>query len=315
MYLSGSCSTGRMKMIKIERLGKREHTKASEVYVDVIFRYGNTEINTSVPIQYRRTGTDIDVSDGKAIDAYLSEVYDEMNPKNWEKWRKDQAEFWESKRNARTTKSFFDTLSETFEYTCVSCQLPQNPNFARRIQDLKEFGYTISTRLNEPCPCCKQKTTQLVLLPIKRGGLTGYETWSPELRKRIVALLQSYDTFEAKQMRKEGLFPDHKFSEIRWDKATRHESLENLTDEEILRDFQLLSNQRNQQKREVCRTCYQTGIRGTIYGIPFFYEGTERWNPSIPKTGKEAEKGCIGCAWYDIERWRQELIKRLRQAD
>ena len=89
MYLSGSCSMGRMKMIQIERLGKREHTKASEVYVDVIFRYGNTEINTSVPIQYRRTGTDIDVSDSKAIDAYLSEVYDEMNPKNWEKWRKD----------------------------------------------------------------------------------------------------------------------------------------------------------------------------------------------------------------------------------
>ena len=50
-------------------------------------------------------------------------------------------------------------------------------------------------------------------------------------------------------------------------------------------------NQRNQQKREVCRNCFQKGIRGTIYGINYFYEGTERWDPQIPTVGKAAEKG------------------------
>ena len=40
---------------------------------------------------------------------------------------------------------------------------------------------------------------------------------------------------------------------------------------------------------------------------------TENWDSSIPKNGKSAEKGCIGCAWYDIERWRQELIKKLKR--
>lgn len=119
-------------------------------------------------------------------------------------------------------------------------------------------------------------------------------------------------SLKQKQQKKEGLLPDHKFSEIRWNDETKRETLENLTDREILRDFQLLSNQRNQQKREICRNCYQTGKRGTIYGIPFFYEGTENWDSSIPKNGKSAEKGCIGCAWYDIERWRQELIKKLK---
>ena len=87
------------------------------------------------------------------------------------------------------------------------------------------------------------------MLPIKRGGITGYETWSSELRTRIVSLLKSYDFFEAKTTKKEGLLPDHKFSEIRWNDETKRETLENLTDKEILRDFQLLSNQRNQQKR------------------------------------------------------------------
>ena len=303
-------------MIQIEQLGKRQHSKASETYVDVIFRYDTkTEIRTSVPIQYRRTGTDIDAFDNKAIDEYLSKVYDDINPKNWANWLKDQEIFWAEKSRAGVTKPFFDKLSEKFDYCCVNCQLPNNPNWARRIQDLKEFGYTIATKLSEYCPHCGKNTTHLILLPLKRGGLTGYETWSPELRKRIVSLLKSYDVFEAKQVRKEGLLPDHKFSEIRWDEATKRESLENLTDEEILRDFQLLSNQRNQQKREVCRNCYQTGKRGIVYGIPFFYEGTENWDCSIPKIGKEAEKGCIGCGWYDIEKWRQELIKKLQQTD
>jgi len=303
-------------MIQIEQLGKREHLKASETYIDVIFRYDTKmEFKTSVPIQYRRTGTNVDASDGKAIDSYLSKVYDEINPINWANWRKEQTKFWAGKAGAEVTKSFFDKLAENFDYCCVNCKLPNNPNWARRSQDLKEFGYTIATKLSEYCPHCDKSTTHLILLPLKRGSVIGYEIWSPKLRKKIVSLLKSYDVFEAKQVRKEGLLPDHKFSEIRWDEATKRESLENLTDEEILRDFQLLSNQRNQQKREVCRNCYQTGKRGIIYGIPFFYEGTESWNPSIPKIGKEAEKGCVGCAWYDIERWRKELIKQLQQTD
>ena len=80
-----------------------------------------------------------------------------------------------------------------------------------------------------------------------------------------------------------------------------------MTDQEIREKFQLLSNQRNQQKREVCRNCFQTGKRGTIYGIQYFYEGTDRWDSQIPSKGKAAEKGCIGCPWYDIARWRKEL--------
>lgn len=265
-----------------------------------------------MPIEYRRTGTSISEDDDKEIQTYLSKVYDEVNPIHWDTWRKEQDDFWQGKPKAIVTKQFFDVLAKTFEYTCVSCSIPSNPNFAHRIQDLKEFGYTISTKTSEHCPLCGKNTTQLALLPIKRGGVTGYETWSPELRERIVRLLNSYDVFEAKQIRKEGLLPDHKFSEIRWDENTRRDSLENLSDDDIIRDFQLMSNQRNQQKREVCRNCYQTGKRGIIYGIPFFYEGDANWNNKFNRKGKDAEQGCVGCGWYDIERWRQELIKRLQ---
>lgn len=137
-------------MNKITQLGIRNHSKASEKYVDVTFSYDNgLYFNTSVPIQYRRTGIDIPEDDLNQIRDYLIKVYNEVNPDNWENWKKEQADFWKAKPKADTTKSFFDKLTEDFEYKCVNCQLPNNPNWARRIQDLKEFGYTIATKLSE----------------------------------------------------------------------------------------------------------------------------------------------------------------------
>ena len=51
----------------------------------------------------------------------------------------------------------------------------------------------------------------------------------------------------------------------------------------------------------------------SIYGIDFYYEGGPIWESSIPRKGKAAEQGCIGCPWYDIERWRRELKKKLEE--
>jgi hypothetical protein len=66
------------------------------------------------------------------------------------------------------------------------------------------------------------------------------------------------------------LLPDHKFPEIRWGNDTKRDSPEHLNDKEIKEQFQLLSNQRNLQKREVCRQCYQTGDRGYPFGIKYY---------------------------------------------
>ena len=137
----------------------------------------------------------------------------------------------------------------------------------------------------------------------------GYETWTQDLRKRIISVLGSIDVYE--NTFSPHCLPDHKFSEIRWDDETKAENPDDMTDDEIKQKFQLLTNQRNQQKREVCRTCFQTGKRGTIYGIPYYYAGGSDWDPSIPAKGKDAERGCIGCPWYDIEEWRKHLLEEL----
>ncbi len=287
------------------------HRKASEAYVHVEFTYEDRVWDGWVPTEYRRTG--ISLKDENELNAYLNAIYEEMRTERLEAWKAEQEKFWaEEKPKAATTKEFFDALSEG-GWKCVDCDLPHNPNWARRVQDLKEFGYTIATDTNRFCQKCGKNKTHLLLLPIRRGASqgNGYETWSPALRKRIVAVLNGIDVYE--NTKNPNCLPDHKFSEIRWDEFTKASDLEQMTDAQIKAKFQLLTNQRNLQKREVCRTCYQTGKRGVIFGIPFFYEGSEKWDDAIPKTGKEAEKGCIGCPWYDIDRWRKELIKVLNK--
>jgi len=290
-----------MKNIVI--LGKREHSKASEVYLDVIFDYpeSKSKWKGSVPIEYRRTG--IHAKTDEEIAQVLKAAYDAMRPENKEKWLKEQEAFW-AKSNKKVTQGFFDGLKDS-KWKCVYCQLPKNPNWARRTQDIKEFGYTIATNTKMFCENCKGNTTHLILLRLPRGMETGYETWSPKLRARIIKVLGSIDAYE--NVKRTSLLPDHKFPEIRWDKDTREENPEHMSDSEIRRKFQLLSNQRNQQKREVCRTCFQTGKRGTPFGIGFFYKGDENWSEKVPKKGKKAEEGCIGCGWYDLSEWRRGL--------
>lgn len=301
--------------IIVPTYSRKKHLKATEEYLEVIFKYPSykKEVICWIPLLYRRTGTEIS-NDKNAVDAYLNRVYTEMNPANAQSWKKQQQRYWRDHSEAQTTKKFFDVLSKDApRWYCQGCELPNNPNWARRIQDLKEAGYTLATSTSRYCEHCRAKKTHLMLIPIPRveGNGNGYETWSSKLRTRIVKVLKNWDAYEGKTA--QHLLPDHKFPEIRWDKNTKGDNPDSMTDEEINRKFQLLTNQRNQQKREVCRVCYQTNRRGTIYGIEYFPQGNPDWDSEIVTRGKEAEAGCLGCPWYDIQAWREALIKKLKQ--
>lgn len=286
---------------------KKTHSKASEEYIHVKFIYPNSTWDGWIPTEYRRTGVSIKTEE--ELNNHLLYCYKEMHPDNFSNWKKEQADFWSTK-NAKTTQSFFDSLAKG-GWQCVECTLPKNPNWARRIQDLKEFGYTLATDTKKYCPKCGANKTHIILLPLPRGITdgNGYETWTPKLRKRIIEVLGSIDVYENRKL--PHCLPDHKFSEIRWDSETKSINDENMTDNEIRQKFQLLSNQRNQQKREVCRNCFQTGKRGYPFGIKYFYVGDEHWDVLIPAKGKDSEKGCVGCGWYDIEEWRKNVLKKL----
>lgn len=286
------------------------NSKASETYISVRFTYEDYVWEGYVPIEYRRTGTFIDFDNKDELNLFLNSTYVKMKSDKIAVWREKQEEFWLTKPNATTTKAFFDKLAEG-GWKCGACEMPRNPNPQRRIQDLKEFGYTIATDLARYCPHCGRNTSQRILLPIMRGANegNGYETWTATVRKRIIDVLGGVDVYE--DTYSPHCLPDHKFSEIRWDDETKGENPDTMTDEEIRNKFQLLTNQRNQQKREVCRTCFQTGKRGYPFGIKYYYLGSEDWDPDIPVRGKQAERGCIGCGWYDMAEWRRHLLYEL----
>jgi ICEA Protein len=281
------------------------HQKASELYVEVSFKDAENQFIWTglVPYFYRRAGLFIENEEVLAI--YLAQISPYFRKTIIEDWITQEKLIWESDwKGKEVTKGFFDAMI-SMDWTSA---FPPNDNPQRRIQDIKELGYTIASRR-------VGKKMERLLLPIPRGLQTGYETFSKEFRIKSLKVLNHLNAYEMSTANKAGLLPDHKFPEIRWDAETKTENPETMSEKEIQDKFQLLDNQRNQQKREVCRNCFQSGKRGVIFGIKYYYEGNENWNKDIPKIGKNAEKGCVGCAWYDIAAWRKSLNKIINQVE
>ncbi len=279
-----------------------ENNKASENYVRTTFKQDDGFTwDTVVPYVDRRAGMDIKTE--QELADYLISIKPYFQKKAMKRWKAQELN--RGLIGGSVTPLFFKVLlsfKEEFE------RLPVNPNSARRIQDIKDAGYTIAS-VSRPKGL---KGYNRILLPIPLHAEMRYETFSPQFKARVIRLLKERNAFEARVTAKKALIPDHKFSEVRWDEETKAENSMDMEDDEIIERFQLLDNQRNQQKREICRKCFQEGVRGTIYGIEFFYEGDKNWNSNIPTIGKAAEKGCVGCPWYDIEKWRKKLNDRLK---
>jgi len=297
----------------IEIIELREHSKASEKYVDVRITFSKNDTwEGSIPYYYRRTGLFIETE--KELCDYIDKIKDYFKKDNIDKFIQQEAHRWKTEMAGKeTTKGFFDVLIN-MKWNSVENDFPANPNWARRIQDIKEFGYTLATNTNMKISGMSKTGTHILLLPIPKGGVTGYEIMSANFKKKAIRVLKQINVYELSSANKSALLPDHKFPEIRWDENTKDEN-EILTESAIKEKFQLIDNQRNQQKREVCRKCFQTNKRGIIFGVEYFYEGGADWPDDIPKTGKEAENGCIGCGWYDIVKWRtslNELIKNIK---
>ncbi len=296
------------KLNNIQVLAFRKHLKASEKYVDVEINTDNFIWKGSIPYYYRRTGLFVETESD--LIAYLSKIKDFFSQKNIKLFQEKERKRWSNEMSGKkTTKEFFDKLLN-LRWNSVEQDFPVNPNWARRIQDIKEFGYTLATHTNMRINNTDLNGTHILLLPIPKGGGTGYEIMSISFKNKAIKALNSINSFELSSANKHGLIPDHKFPEIRWDENTKQEN-ESLSEKEIKAKFQLLDNQRNLQKREICRKCFQTNRRGIIFGIEYFYDGGVEWGENAPKIGKEAEKECVGCAWYDIQEWRNSLNKLL----
>lgn len=281
-----------------------DNTKALDTYIHTSFHQSNGfEWTTWIPYLYRRTNTNLKTNE--ELMEYLVNIKKYFTEENMSKWRREVGQpYLKAHPKSSVTNEFFKKLMSFREEEKF---VPTN-NPARRLQSLKDAGFTIAIL---PGRGSDGKSSVSVMLPLPQYHGVVYETISREFKKRVTRLLGGMDAYENVAKPAKALVPDHKFSEIRWDDDTSEDNPMSMTDEEIIRKFQLLDNQRNQQKREVCRQCLKTKTRGTIFGIKYFYKGTEHWDMSIPEKGKEAEKGCEGCPWYDIEEWRREINDEL----
>lgn len=283
----------------------RENSPACENYVYTTFRQDDFSIKTMVPYVYRRSGLCLETSEEVAKHLKNLKQY----------FTKDYIVNWCHSESARIADG--ESVSNTFLRILLASnckeitqnKFPQNNNPQKVIQKLKDQGYVISVLRGKKEENGGQTRYWILPIPMTIGVI--YETMSEEFRQHVIDVLGEIDVYEGK--RGVGLLPDHKFSEIRWDENVPEENPVDMAPEKVRHKFQMMTTQRNQQKREVCRKCFKTGVRGRIFGLNFYYEGTEMWDPNIPKTGKEAERGCVGCPWYDIQKWREEVQKKLNQ--
>lgn len=132
---------------------------------------------------------------------------------------------------------------------------------------------------------------------------------------RVQGLLEFRDVVDNTKRQPGQLTVDHKLPMIRWTSKAQKEQTDysNMSDDDIRDKFQLLrasngSISHNLLKSRSCEKCFKTGIRGTPFGIKFFYEGDEKWS-----SNKKDPKGCVGCGWYDVDKWRKALNDTIKR--
>lgn len=159
------------------------------------------------------------------------------------------------------------------------------------------------------------------------GKSTRWDRWTGEFKvanaaagvssvllQRILAHYNYTDVIEQRVRMDHELIVDHRFPMERWGETEAHNP-DDMSEAEISRKFQLLkkddAGNHNLLKSRACERCIATKKRGFPLGIRFYYEGSEEWPDGCPDSGAEAERGCVGCGWYNFAAWRAALNSRI----
>lgn len=294
--------------IKINELFKIE--KMEDIYLSVRFKYKKIVWNGAVPIKAKYQGINIALTYEDVID-WVKICYSTLEPAKFKLWQNEQDEFWKDKKS-EDTQLVFDALNgtdDTTKWLCRKCgPVPEvNPQPGARIRSLKQMGYHIATMKLE-CSSCGKKQYFDLLIRLQRHASNNQKrfTITSALRTRILDILPNVDCAFNTALDKKACIIDHKFPSSRWvnGETVNHTT---MTEDEIRDKFQILSNQTNLQKERYCQRCVVEGVRGSFFGIEWYYQGDTRWQGS----SKADEKGCIGCPWYDIELWKAEFNRYL----
>lgn len=282
--------------------------KTNDSFKEVEFTYGTLTWEGVLPLILDKQG--LKLSETEFLES-LEKNYNQIDPQNKVEWIEKSDEQWTDKQSA-TYKVLSALYSGNWE--CRVCgPVPKiNPQPAARLKSLKVKGYVIGSK-RRYCKSCSKKTMHdiLVMMPtIETKFSHGNELRKPisqTLVKKIKRLLNYKEVcFDVSRTEKE-LLIDHKFPSQRWNQP-ESDNPNDMTDDEIKKKFQLLSNQTNMLKSRYCENCVKNGKRGTFMGIKWYYQGIENWEGDI-----NSEDGCVGCPWYDLALWKTKLEEALQK--
>src|SRR5574344_202836 len=188
------------------------------------------------------------------------------------------------------------------KWTCAICACYSGQP-AATFRELKKAGYQFRSVAKNRwakelfCPICKDKRTHYKLLSMnpvfvekKRINIS-----KPD-RDKIIALLDGKDAFTGATISSTPEI-DHKMP---WTRMDQDVNAGQLSDQELMDHFQLLTREHNLLKDRKCMECKKTLLRPPFLEIPFWYVGDAHYSTKF---------GCKGCGWYDAETWRAELSK------
>lgn len=197
----------------------------------------------------------------------------------------------------------FEVLKD-LKWHCSECELPGSQP-AKALQMMRQDGFQLEKvgsnwEKRMRCKKCGRITPhrRLELLERKKEEIKRISL-SPKLRKKIIDYYQNRDAILGYSPTGRSIEVDHRIPEIRWDKSEK-KIPDNLTDDEIRKRFMLLVREHNLLKSRNCEKCKKTGIRQYLLGIRFFYIGDKKYNNKL---------NCVGCGWYNPEKWKEELNK------
>lgn len=194
---------------------------------------------------------------------------------------------------------YFKNRKDT--WVCVDCMCDdlelKKINAAEVVRDLGEkYGYEFEVsksgqkRKSMFCPKCCAKTTHYKFIGIgdcKKNRIQ----FDNNIKNRLKRLYNDTDAFSGQKSG--SLQIDHKTPHLLKD-DNKSSSL--MSDDELMRDYQLLTPGHNTQKREICSCCQRSGRRPPFFfsGCAGYYDGTSEYKGS-----------CYGCGWYDGNAWRK----------
>lgn len=284
--------------------------KMEDYYLGVQFRYPGKIWNGCIPLKAKYQGVSVPDTYDDVV-AWVLDCYEQLDPGKNGIWQAQQRTFWEGK-NALDTQAVFDALNgddTVTRWLCRKCgPVPAvNPQPGARIRSLRMDGYFIATTKLQ-CGTCggAQYFDLLIRLPRTPAENQKRFSLSVALTNKIKRTLPLKDACFETPLKSSEVIIDHKFPSSRWVQGeTVNET--DMSEAQIRRKFQILTNQTNLQKERYCQRCVLNGIRGDFFGIKWYYQGDEHW----AGTSKADENGCVGCPWYDLLLWKQKFNEEL----